>query len=104
MERPLGRSVQRDARTALQDRQEFQFEVGSIVFPSTGGVLTTEGVDGVDLITVDGRHHRVIHPGAFFEPHDDAQYDRRAVERLWPLAVGKSVRFVETVGNQRWVQ
>ena len=53
--------------------------------------------------TVDERHHRVIHPAAFFEPHEGARYDRRAVERFWPIEIGKQVRFVETVGNQRWV-
>ncbi|HXA69814.1 MAG TPA: hypothetical protein VNW24_05155, partial [Stellaceae bacterium] len=46
---------------------------------------------------------RVIHPAAFFEPHEGAQYDRRAVERFWPIELGKPVRFVEAVGNQRWL-
>lgn len=86
-----------------RETQQFRFDVGVTVFPSTGGILTTEGVDGVDLITTDARHHRVIHPGAFFEPNGDTKYDRRAVERLWPLEVGKRVRFVETAGSQRWV-
>jgi len=83
--------------------QAFRFDVGTAVFPTTGGMLTTEGVDGVDLVTVDARHHRVIHPAAFFEPHEGAQYDRRAVERFWPIELGKPVRFVEAVGNQRWL-
>jgi hypothetical protein len=86
-----------------RETQAFHFEVGTAVFPTTGGVLTTEQVDGVDLVTVDARHHRVIHPAAFFEPHEGAQYDRRAVERFWPIEFGKQVRFVETVGKERWL-
>jgi len=88
---------------APRETQSFRFDVGTAVFPTTGGVLTTEGVDGVDVVTVDERHHRVIHPAAFFEPHEGAQYDRRMVERFWPIEIGKSVRFVETVGNERWL-
>ena len=90
-------------RVAPKETQAFRFDVGTAVFPTTGGVLMTEGVDGVDVITVDERHHRVIHPAAFFEPHEGAQYDRRAVERFWPIALGKRVRFVETVGSERWL-
>ena len=86
-----------------RESQAFRFDVGTAVFPTTGGVLTTEEVDGVDLVTVDARHHRVIRPAAFFEPHEGAQYDRRVVERFWPIAVGKRVRFVETLGRERWV-
>jgi hypothetical protein len=86
-----------------KETQAFRFDVGTAVFPTTGGVLTTEGVDGVDVVTVDARHHRVIHPAAFFEPHEGARYDRRVVERFWPIELGKQVRFVETVGNDRWL-
>jgi hypothetical protein len=86
-----------------RERQAFRFEIGAAVFPSTGGMLMTEGVDGVDVVTVDERHHRIIHPAAFFEPHEGAQYDRRALERFWPIELGKRVRFVETVGKQRWL-
>jgi hypothetical protein len=86
-----------------RETQAFRFDVGTAVFPTTGGVLTTEQVDGVDLVTVDARHHRVIRPAAFFEPHEGARYDRRAVERFWPIEIGKRVRFVETVGNERWL-
>jgi hypothetical protein len=86
-----------------RESQAFRFDVGTAVFPTTGGVLTTEEVDGVDLVTVDARHHRVIRPAAFFEPHEGAQYDRRVVERFWPIAVGKGVRFVETLGRERWL-
>jgi hypothetical protein len=86
-----------------RETQAFRFDVGTAVFPTTGGMLTTEEVDGVDLVTVDARHHRVIHPAAFFEPHEGAQYDRRAVERFWPIELGKRVRFVETVGTERWL-
>ena len=85
------------------EAQAFRFDIGTAVFPTTGGMLTTEGVDGVDVVTVDARHHRVIHPAAFFEPQDDAQYDRRAVERFWPIELGKRVSFVETVGKERWL-
>ena len=85
------------------ETQAFRFEIGTAVFPTTGGMFTTEGVDGVDVVTVDARHHRVIHPAAFFEPHEGAQYDRSVVERIWPIELGKHVRFVETVGNQRWL-
>jgi len=88
---------------APRETQAFRFDVGTAVFPTTGGVLTTEQVDGVDVVTVDAWHHRVIHPAAFFEPHDGARYDRRAVERFWPIALGKRVRFVETVGKERWL-
>ncbi|HXA71993.1 MAG TPA: hypothetical protein VNW24_16170 [Stellaceae bacterium] len=90
-------------RVPPQETQAFRFDVGTAVFPTTGGMLTTEEVDGVDLVTVDARHHRVIHPAAFFEPHEGAQYDRRTVERFWPIALGKHVRFVETVGTERWL-
>jgi hypothetical protein len=86
-----------------KEGQAFRFDVGTAVFPTTDGMVTTEGVDGVDIVTVDARHHRVIHPAAFFEPRDGAQYDRGAVERFWPIAVGKQVRFVETVENERWL-
>ena len=85
-----------------EQTQAFRFEVGTAVFPTTGGVFTTEGVDGVDVVTVDARHHRVIHPAAFFEPHEGAKYDRRAVESFWPIEVGKRVRFVESLGTARW--
>ena len=88
---------------APRERQAFRFEIGAAVFPSTGGMLMTEGVDGVDVVTVDERHQRIIHPAAFFEPHEGAQYDRRALERFWPIELGKRVRFVETVGRERWV-
>jgi hypothetical protein len=91
------------APVVSRETQAFRFDVGTAVFPTTGGVLTTEQVDGVDLVTVDARHHRVIHPAAFFEPHEGAQYDRRAVELFWPIALGKRVRFVETVGTERWL-
>ena len=90
-------------RVPPKETQAFRFDVGTAVFPTTGGVLMTEGVDGVDVITVDERHHRVIHPAAFFEPHEGAQYDRSAVEGFWPLEIGKQVRFIETAGQQRWV-
>jgi hypothetical protein len=83
--------------------QAFRFDVGTVVFPTTGGVLTIEDVDGVDLVTVDERQHRVIHPSAFFVPHEGARYDRRAVEGFWPIELGKRLRFVETVGNDRWL-
>ena len=86
-----------------RETQAFRFDVGTAVFPTTGGMITTEGVDGVDLVTVDARHHRVIHPAAFFEPHEGARYDRRAVERFWPIAVGKRVRFLEIAGTERWL-
>jgi hypothetical protein len=88
---------------APRESQAFRFDVGTAVFPTTGGVLTTEGVDGVDVVTVDERHHRVIRPAAFFEPREGAQYDRRAVERFWPIQLGKQVRFVESAGNERWL-
>jgi hypothetical protein len=91
------------AHAAPRKAQAFRFELGASVFPTTGGVLTTEGVDGVDVVTVDERHHRVIHPAAFFEPHEGAQYDRSALERFWPLEIGKQVRFTETLGQQRWL-
>jgi hypothetical protein len=86
-----------------RETQPFRFGVGTAVFPTTGGVLTTEEVDGVDLVTVDARHQRIIQPAAFFEPHEGAQYDRRALERFWPIELGKRVRFVETVGKERWL-
>ena len=86
-----------------RETQAFRFDVGTAVFPTTGGMFTTEGVDGVDVVTVDARHHRVIRPAAFFEPHEGAQYDRRAVERFWPIELGKQVRFVEAAGNDRWL-
>jgi len=85
-----------------EQTQAFRFEVGTAVFPTTGGVFTTEGVDGVDVVTVDARHHRVIHPAAFFEPHEGAKYDRRAVESFWPIEVGKRVHFVESLDTARW--
>ena len=99
----IGPAAGEPAPAAPRETQAFRFDVGTAVFPTTGGVLTTEEVDGVDLVTVDAWHHRVIHPAAFFEPHEGARYDRRAVERFWPIAVGKRVRFVETVGSKRWL-
>jgi len=86
-----------------RETQSFQFEVGATVFPTTGGVVTTEAVDGVDVVTVDALHRRTIHPAAFFEPHEGAQFDRRSVERIWPLEIGKTVHFLETAGSQRWL-
>ncbi|MGH9553650.1 MAG: hypothetical protein ACRD3W_29990 [Terriglobales bacterium] len=91
------------ASSPPRETQAFQFDVGTTVFPTTGGAVTTEGVDGVDVVTVDALHHRVIHPAAFFVPHDGAQYDRRVVERFWPLEVGKRVHFIETAGGHRWL-
>src|SRR5581483_7553224 len=105
IQRPATPRPERPVRKASAHRatQAFQFEVGATVYPSTGGVVTTEAVDGIDVITVDALHRRTIHPAAFFEPHEGAQFDRRAVERIWPLEVGKTVHFMETAGSQRWL-
>ncbi len=94
--------VSASAPKLREQRQAFRFEAGTAVFPTTGGVFTTERVDGVDVVTVDALHHRVIHPAAFFEPHEGARYDRRAVESFWPIEVGTRVRFLESLGTVRW--
>ncbi|HLJ22449.1 MAG TPA: hypothetical protein VKU84_19735 [Stellaceae bacterium] len=100
----LPKPVRRRATSSSpRDTQAFQFDVGATVYPTTGGVVTTEGVDGVDVVTVDALHHRIIHPAAFFVPHDGARYDRRAVESFWPIKVGKHVHFIETSGTHRWL-
>jgi len=91
------------ASNSRRAAQAFRFDVGTAVFPTTGGVLTTEVADGVDVVTVDALHRRVIHPAAFFEPHDGAHYDRAAVERFWPIEVNKRVQFTETAGTERWL-
>jgi len=101
--RRIGLARQTSAPGLPKETQAFRFEIGTSVFPTTGGVLTMEEVDGVDLVTVDARHQRVIHPAAFFEPHEGGRYDRRAVERFWPIALGGRVRFVESAGSKRWL-
>jgi hypothetical protein len=87
----------------LPSVQPFHFDVGTIVFPSTGGVVQTERVDGVDVTTVDALHRRTVHSAGFFEPHDGGRYDRAAVERFWPLRVGKQVTFVERAPDGDWL-
>jgi len=60
-------------------------------------------VDGVDVTTVDALHRRTVHSAGFFEPHDGGRYDRAAVERFWPLRVGKQVTFVERAPDGDWL-
>jgi len=82
--------------------QPFYFQPGIQVFASDGGGVQTQSVQGYDVTTVDARHRRTVHTGGFFEPRDGGRYDRAAVAGLWPLRIGKQVKFAEATRDGRW--
>jgi len=88
--------------THLPMVQPFYFQPGIQVFASDGGGVQTQSVHGYDVTTVDAHHRQTVHSAGFFEARDGSRYDRAAVASLWPLRIGKQVKFAETTRDGRW--
>ncbi|HTY66960.1 MAG TPA: YajG family lipoprotein [Alphaproteobacteria bacterium] len=68
--------------------------IGTRVYLDTGGYLQVAAVDGKTIHTVNADSREADYVGSLYSPGNAAnRFDRSLVESIWPLEIGKSVRF-----------
>jgi hypothetical protein len=80
----------------------FHFPQGVVVYLSTGGTMRTASSSSDSAIFVGSGGEIEIRPSGFFRPRPGATYDSTTLQSLWPLEVGKSVQFDETINGESW--
>lgn len=69
--------------------------VGTRIYPDAGGYFEVISVDGATVQTVNAALQQTLWIGPFVVPGADPHsIDWRQLERIWPLAVGKSTSFI----------